>query len=142
VKVLEYARATFLLAHVDRYAFLVARQATKPRTRPVNIQFAPHAQRISTTRRFDLDNLSAEMPTNAAQQYGPIAPSFSMLARGGNATTHPSSCPVKGPAMSCPSSRTRTPDKGRLLVLPFGNEPVALVAVSPLPIMWNPVTVR
>ena len=60
----EYARATFLLVHIDRYALLVACQATKPRARPVDIQFAPHAKRISTTWRFDFDDLSTEMPTD------------------------------------------------------------------------------
>jgi hypothetical protein len=64
-KEVEYARATFLLAHIDRYALLVARQATKPRARPVDIQFTPHAKRISTTWRFDFDNLGTEMPTDS-----------------------------------------------------------------------------
>ena len=60
---LENARATFLFAHINRYALLVAGQATKPRARPINIQFAPDTKRISTTWRFDLDDLSTKMPT-------------------------------------------------------------------------------
>ncbi|SRR5258708_10265582 len=59
----------------------------------------------------------------------------------GKATTHPSSCPVKGPAMSCPSSRTRTPDNGRLLDLSFVNVSEALATATPLPIMWSYSTV-
>ncbi len=68
---LEHARATFLLAHVNRYAFLVARQATKPRARPVNIQFPPHAKRVSATWRFDLDNFSTEMATYIVAKFDP-----------------------------------------------------------------------
>jgi len=37
--------------------------------------------------------------------------------------THASNCPEKGPAISCPSSRTRTPDNGRL----FDDASVVLV---------------
>ena len=41
--------------------------------------------------------------------------------------------------MSCPSSRTRTPDNGRLLALSFGDESVAAVALAatPSPIIWT-----
>jgi hypothetical protein len=79
----EYARPTFLLAHIDRYALLVARQATKPRARPVDIQFAPHAKRITTTWRFDFDNLGAEMPTDTVDnpRICPIRPHLSTRAR-------------------------------------------------------------
>jgi hypothetical protein len=65
-------------------------------------------------------------------------PQFASLeharARGAEkATTHPSSWPANGPAMSCPSSRTRTPDSGRLLLdLSFS---VALMATPPLSVM-------
>lgn len=38
----EHARSTFLLAHIDRHAFLVASNATKPRACSVNIKFTPH----------------------------------------------------------------------------------------------------
>ena len=49
--------------------------------------------------------------------------------------THPSSWPANGPAMSCPSSRTRTPDSGKLLDLSFDDESVALLTTPPLPVM-------
>jgi hypothetical protein len=39
--------------------------ATKPRACPVDIQFAPHAKRISTAWRFDFSNPSTEMPTDS-----------------------------------------------------------------------------
>ena len=37
--------------------------------------------------------------------------------------------------MSCPSSRTRTPDSGRLLDLSFEDESVALLTTPPLRVM-------
>ena len=61
---LEHARATFLLAHINRYTLLVAPYTTEPRARPINVKFAPHAQGIPAIWRFDLDNLRAEMPSH------------------------------------------------------------------------------
>ena len=58
--------------------------------------------------------------------------------RGEEVTTYLSSCPAKGPAMSCSSSKTRSSDNRRLLDLSFGDEyddeSVSLAATSSLPI--------
>jgi hypothetical protein len=58
----EHARPAFFLAHIDRYALLVATYTAKPRTRPIDIEFAPHAQRIPAIWRLDLDDFRAKMP--------------------------------------------------------------------------------
>src|SRR5258708_5985529 len=37
-----------------------------------------------------------------------------VITKGGHSAAHPSSCPAKGPATSCPSSKTRMPFNGML----------------------------
>ena len=45
--------------------------------------------------------------------------------------THPSNCPANGPAMSCPSSRTRTPDNGRSVSGGCVGDAVVLPGIEP-----------
>jgi hypothetical protein len=58
----EHTRPAFFLAHIDRYTLLVATYTVKPRTRPINIKFMTHTQRIPTIWWFDFDDFHAKMP--------------------------------------------------------------------------------
>jgi hypothetical protein len=58
----EHTRPAFFLVHIDRYTLLVVTYTAKPRTRPIDIKFATHAQRIPAVWRFDFDDFCAKMP--------------------------------------------------------------------------------
>jgi hypothetical protein len=60
----EHTCPAFFLVHIDRYTLLVATYTAKPRTRPIDIKFVTHAQRIPTIWWFDFDDFCAKMPNH------------------------------------------------------------------------------
>ena len=104
-----YSLSSFQLAKINGHTLLVSTDASKPRTRAIFIELPPYSKRIAGPWCLNFDDLGPEL----AEECWFIKVRLSTGRSRQYETTHPSNWPAKGPAISCPISRTRTPARGR-----------------------------